>query len=120
MGRGPSLEKGRYFVRLGARFVSAARRTPRAGGANGAGPSAAELAATRDRFDAFISYSRRLDADLAPALQSAMQRFAKPWYRLRALRIFRDNASLSANPGLWSSIEQALDGSSYFILLASP
>lgn len=121
MGRGPSLEKGRYFVRLGARFVSAARTTPRAGGENDAGPSAApEQAASRDRFDAFISYSRRLDADLAPALQSSLQRFAKPWYRLRALRIFRDNASLSANPGLWSSIEQALDGSSYFILLASP
>jgi WD40 repeat protein len=36
------------------------------------------------------------------------------------LRIFRDEASLSANPGLWSSIETALDGSRHFLLLASP
>lgn len=39
---------------------------------------------------------------------------------MRALRVFRDDASLSANPDLWGSIQQALDGSRYFILLASP
>jgi WD40 repeat protein len=39
---------------------------------------------------------------------------------LRALRVFRDDASLSANPDLWGSIERALDDSEYFILLASP
>jgi WD40 repeat protein len=70
--------------------------------------------------DAFISYSRAVDGLLAPALQSALQRFAKPWYRARAKRVFRDDASLSANPGLWSSIEQALDAARYFVLLASP
>ncbi len=73
-----------------------------------------------DTYDAFISYSHALDGELAPALQRGLQRFAKPWYRPRALRIFRDEASLSANPGLWSSIERALSSSSYFILLASP
>lgn len=72
------------------------------------------------RFDAFISYSRDLDARLTRVLQSGLQRFAKPWYRLRVLHVFRDDASLSANPGLWSSIEQALDESSFLILLASP
>jgi WD40 repeat protein len=71
-------------------------------------------------YDAFISYSRALDGRLAPALQDALHRFTKPWYRLRALRVFRDDASLSANPGLWPSIEQALASSRYFILLASP
>jgi len=71
-------------------------------------------------YDAFISYSRALDGRLAPALQSALHRFTKPWYRLRALRVFRDDASLSANPGLWPSIEQALASSRFFILLASP
>ena len=36
--------------------------------------------------DAFISYSHAADGKLAPALQSALQRFAKSWYRRRALR----------------------------------
>src|SRR6266545_1001136 len=71
-------------------------------------------------YDAFISYSRALDGRLAPALQSALHRFTKPWYRVRVLRVFRDDASLSANPGLWSSIEQALASSRFFVLFASP
>jgi WD40 repeat protein len=75
---------------------------------------------SRTRYDAFLSYSRAVDDELAPALQAALQRFAKPWYRARAKSVFRDDASLSANPGLWSSIEQALDGARYFVLLASP
>jgi len=62
-------------------------------------------------YDAFISYSHALDGALAPALQTGLERFAKPWYRSRALRVFRDTASLSANPDLWSSIEKALDAS---------
>ncbi|MHB8693772.1 MAG: TIR domain-containing protein [Solirubrobacteraceae bacterium] len=70
-------------------------------------------------YDGFISYSHATDGKLAPALQRALVRFAKPWYLPRALRIFRDDASLSAEP-LWSSIEGALSRSRYFILLASP
>ena len=72
------------------------------------------------RYNAFVSYSHSADAQLAAALQSSLQQFAKPWYRLRALRLFRDATSLSANPALWSSIERALNASEYFILLASP
>lgn len=75
---------------------------------------------SRTRYDAFISYSHAADGRLAPALQAGLHRFAKPWYRLRALRVFRDEASLSANPALWGSITQALDGAQAFILLASP
>jgi len=71
-------------------------------------------------YTAFISYSHAVDGRLAPALQAALHRFAKPWYRLRALRVFRDQASLSANPALWGSIASALAGSEFFILLASP
>ena len=70
-------------------------------------------------FDGFISYSHAADDLLAPRLQSGLQRFAKPWWRRRALRIFRDESSLSANPHLWSSITEALDGSSWFVLLLS-
>jgi WD40 repeat protein len=79
--------------------------------------SAAKEAAT---FDGFISYSHAADGLLAPRLQSALQRFAKPWWTRRAVRIFRDESSLSANPHLWSSITKALDESAWFVLLLSP
>ncbi|MGZ4756605.1 MAG: TIR domain-containing protein [Acidimicrobiia bacterium] len=71
-------------------------------------------------YDAFISYSHGADGQLAPAVQTGLQRLARPWYRVRALRVFRDETGLAVNPHLWTSIEQALDESSYFVLLASP
>ncbi len=70
-------------------------------------------------YDGFISYSHAADDLLAPRLQAGLQRFAKPWWKRRALRLFRDEASLSANPHLWSSITQALDSSEWFVLLLS-
>jgi WD40 repeat protein len=73
-----------------------------------------------NRYAAFISYSRQVDASVARALQEGLHSFAKPWYRRRALRVFRDDASLSATPALWSSIQRGLDESEYFILLCSP
>src|ERR1700687_1205928 len=71
-------------------------------------------------YDAFISYSHAKDKPIAAALQSVVQKLGKPWYRRRALRVFRDDTSLSATPHLWPSIEQALGQSRYLILLASP
>src|SRR4051812_37755811 len=71
-------------------------------------------------YDAFISYSHAKDKPIAAALQSVIQRLGKPWYRRRALRIFRDDTSLSATPSLWPSIELALANSRFLILLASP
>jgi tetratricopeptide (TPR) repeat protein len=71
-------------------------------------------------YDAFISYSHARDKPIAAALQSVMQTLGKPWYRRRALRIFRDDTSLSATPHLWPSIEFALGQSRFFILFASP
>jgi hypothetical protein len=70
------------------------------------------------RFNAFISYSHAADGKLAPAVQSALHRLAKPWYKLRALWVFRDETSLAATPELWPS--KALTNAEYFILLASP
>jgi hypothetical protein len=61
-----------------------------------------------DAYDGFISYSHAADDLLAPRLQSALQRFAKPWWKRRAVRIFRDESSLSANPHLWSSISHRM------------
>jgi WD40 repeat protein len=49
-----------------------------------------------------------------------LHRFAKPWYRLRAMRVFRDKTGLAVTPELWGSIQKALEDADYFILLASP
>ena len=75
---------------------------------------------TSDVYDAFLSYSHEIDGRLAPALQASLERFAKPWYVPRSMRVFRDQANLSASPGLWSSIEARLQASKWFVLLASP
>jgi hypothetical protein len=71
-------------------------------------------------YDAFISYSHAKDKPTAAALQSVVQKLGKPWYRRRALRVFRDDTSLSATPHLWPTIEKALEQSRFLILLASP
>jgi len=72
------------------------------------------------KYAAFLSYSHAADATLSAALRDALQQLAKPWYRPRALRIFRDDSSLAASEALWPSIQAAMDSSRYFILLASP
>lgn len=72
------------------------------------------------KYKAFISYSHAADGKLAPAFQFALHRFARPWFRVRAMRVFRDKTSLSATPALWPSIEAALGQSEFFLLLASP
>ena len=72
------------------------------------------------RYKAFLSYSHAADGKLAPALQAGLHRFAKPFFRLRAVRVFRDATNLSVNPGLWTTIQKALADSEYFIVLASP
>ena len=60
-------------------------------------------------YDGFISYSHQHDAAIGPALQTDLQRLAKPWYKIRALTIFLDTADLSANPALWPSIEDGAE-----------
>lgn len=72
------------------------------------------------KYNAFLSYSHAADNALAPALQSALHRFARPWNRMRALRVFRDKTSLAASPELWPGIVAALADAEYFLLLASP
>jgi WD40 repeat protein len=72
------------------------------------------------RYDAFISYSHQADGRLARALEAHLERFAKPWFRLRSANVFRDETSLSASPELWPTIVSHLDDASYLILLASP
>lgn len=70
-------------------------------------------------YKAFVSYSHAADDRLAPMLQSSLQRFAKPFYKLRAIDIFRDKTSLHLTPELWPEIQKAIKKSEFFILLAS-
>ena len=71
-------------------------------------------------YDVFLSYSYGDTRELAVALQAGLERLARPRGKLRALRVFRDDANLTASPQLWSSLEAALAASRWFVLLASP
>jgi hypothetical protein len=72
------------------------------------------------KHDAFISYSHSADGKFSPALEDALKKIAKPFYKIRALNVFRDETNLSATPHLWDTIKDNLLASDYFILLASP
>lgn len=87
---------------------------------NAADVTPTSIAEQHEHYDAFISYSHAADGSLAPALQHGLQTLAKPLYQRKALRVFRDQTNLAATPELWSTIEEALAASRYFILLASP
>jgi WD40 repeat protein len=71
------------------------------------------------RYHAFISYSHEPDAKIAATLRLALHKFAKPWYKQRAVSVFLDQSSLSANPALWPAIEAALSSADHLLLLAS-
>ena len=70
-------------------------------------------------YTAFISYSHSGDAGFGAALESALHRFAPPPQGDAALRLFRDTSNLSATPGLWPTIQQALDEAEFLLLIAS-
>jgi TIR domain len=72
------------------------------------------------KFDAFISYSHAVDGKLASALQRNLHLFDKPIFKLRAIRVFRDETTLAMTPSLWPEIEKALRSSRFFILMADP
>ncbi|HEV7240815.1 MAG TPA: TIR domain-containing protein [Thermoanaerobaculia bacterium] len=74
----------------------------------------------RRRHDGFLSYSHAVDRKLAPMVQDALHRLAKPWHKRRAVDVFRDETNLSANPDLWRSIVRELVRSRYLLFLASP
>ena len=70
-------------------------------------------------LDGFLSYSHAVAPDIGAHLQRGVERIGKKWYRRRALRLFRDDATLGATPDLWDSITEALRESRWFVLLAS-
>jgi len=73
-----------------------------------------------ERYDAFISYSHVASSQVAQAIQNGLQHLAKPFYKLRAIRVFRDETDLSAATDLGNEIREALEQSRFFVLLASP
>jgi hypothetical protein len=71
-------------------------------------------------YDAFLSYSWKSDSALAPIIQSVLQRFLCPWYRVRARTVFRDLSCLPAGSSLEEELFNRLDRSHHLIVLASP
>jgi hypothetical protein len=72
------------------------------------------------RYDAFLSYSWKADSKIAPVVQSLLQRFLCPWYKVRAKTIFRDLSCLPAGSSLEAELFDRLDRSTHLIVLASP
>ncbi|OIP52004.1 MAG: hypothetical protein COZ75_09630 [Flavobacteriaceae bacterium CG_4_8_14_3_um_filter_34_10] len=71
------------------------------------------------KYHAFISYSHRQDDTLGANLEKALEKFAKPTFKRRALQIFRDANDLSAAADLGEKIKTGLLESEYFIFMAS-
>jgi TIR domain len=71
-------------------------------------------------FDGFLSYSHADSSALAADVQRVLHAIARPWYRLRAARVFRDRSNVAPSDSLWGTIQRALESSAHFLLLASP
>src|SRR5215472_16131708 len=71
-------------------------------------------------YDAFLSYSWKSDSKVAPVIQSVIQRFLCPWYKLRAKTVFRELSCLPAGLSLENELFDRLDRSTHLIVLASP
>ena len=72
------------------------------------------------KYEAFLSYARVPDLALATALERSLQSFAKPWNRVRAVDVIRDQADLSSIGGLARGVTRAIDESGFLIVLACP
>ncbi|MBV8863383.1 MAG: TIR domain-containing protein, partial [Mycobacterium sp.] len=70
-------------------------------------------------YDAFLSYAHR-DKDVTTAIQQGLHQIGRRVGQLRALRVFRDDTNLTADPDLWAKITEALDGSRFMIVVLSP
>ncbi len=70
-------------------------------------------------YDAFLSYAHR-DKQVTTAIQKGLHHIGRRVGQLRALRVFRDDTNLTANPDLWGKITEALDRARYMIVVLSP
>jgi len=71
------------------------------------------------KYNAFLSYSHSQDTDLGTSLEKALEKFAKPIFKRRALEIFRDANDLSLASDLGDKIRNGLEESEYFVCMAS-
>ena len=78
-----------------------------------------EAASDALQFAAFLSYSRG-DRALCERVHRGLELLARPFFRLRARRVFRDAANISAADSLKGVLNDAIAQSRYFVLLASP
>jgi len=70
-------------------------------------------------YDAFLSYAHR-DREVTAAIQKGLHHIGRRLGQLRALRLFRDDTNLTANPDLWGKITEALNSSRFMIVVLSP
>jgi WD40 repeat protein len=85
-----------------------------------AAPTSEPSASRATNHDAFISYNHKADFEMARVLERGLQRLARPWNRVRAMSVFRDESDLSALPHMWPSIQEHLDESRFLVILACP
>lgn len=71
-------------------------------------------------YDAFIAHKRVPDGETASALRNALHVFAKPPFRLRAMRVFLDRSIIRAGEPLHGAVRLGLEQSRYLILMACP
>ncbi len=83
-------------------------------------PNAPGPAAPRWRYDVFLSYAHADGSHVARALKHGLERIARPWYRLRDLRVFLDRTNLDAAPKGWERLRSALAQSGAVVVVASP
>jgi hypothetical protein len=67
-----------------------------------------------------MSYHKATDTVFCRDLQQDLERFGKPLFKPRMMRIFRDATNLAATSDLTDSLCQAIDSSTFLILLARP
>jgi WD40 repeat protein len=72
------------------------------------------------KYKAFLSYRHQTEHTLASALETGLQKFAKPFYLPRGLRIYRDERNQNLTDDLLRDVKAAMDDSEFFILMASP
>ena len=73
----------------------------------------------QERYEAFISYCST-DRVIAEAIDATAEGFGKSWLGRRQLRVVRDTTTLPVTSALWSAIERLLEGSRFFVIVASP
>jgi len=71
------------------------------------------------QYDAFLAYAHR-DKAVATAIQKGLHEIGRRRGQLRALRVFRDDSNLAANPDLWGRMIDAIDSARYMIVVLSP